>query len=325
VRALVVGFGAIGRRHLRNLRAMEPSASITVLRRPGSPAAAAGADRVVHDLGEALDGRPEIAVVASPAPTHVPIARALAERGVHTLVEKPLSHTVNGVADLIEQVGRTSLVFMVGYCLRFHEPLRALQSAIADGRIGRLLFLEASVGQYLPDWRPGVDHRQTASARRETGGGVLLELSHELDYARWLGGELEEVSAQAARMGDLDLDVEDWAAVTLRFASGARGCVHLDMLDRAARRGCRVMGTTGTVVWEAPQTVRLFEAASGRWTDLPLASPADMYEAELRHFLACVREGRPPEVTLEDGQRALALALAAGRSAREGRTVRLDA
>jgi len=322
MRALIVGYGAIGRRHLRNLRALEPTAEITVLRRPGSPAEAEGADRVIHDLQRALAHPPDLAILATPAPTHTPLARALCEVGTHLFVEKPLSDTLDGLDELLDRARQRHLILMVGYCLRFHGVLRAVREALNGEAIGRLLFLEGHVGQYLPLWRPGLDPRASVTARRAAGGGVLLELSHELDCARWLAGEVSWVSAEAARVTDVGVDVEDVATVTLRFSSGARGCVHLDMLDRSPRRGGRAIGTDGTVEWDVLRAaVRLFEPAKG-WTELPVAG-ADMYETELAHFLACIRTGTPPDVTGEDGRSALRLVLAAAESARDGHGVPL--
>jgi predicted dehydrogenase len=323
MRALIVGYGGIGRRHLTNLRALEPAADITVLRRPGSPAEAEGADRVIHDLQLALVRPPDLAILASPAPTHAPLAIALSKVGTHLLVEKPLSDTLDGLDELLDRARQRHVILMVGYCLRFHGVLRALRAALEGGAIGRLLFLESHVGQHLPLWRPGLDARASASARRANGGGVLLELSHELDYARWLAGEVSWVSAEAARVSEVGVDVEDVATVTLRFASGARGCVHLDMLDRSPRRGGRAIGTDGTLEWDILEpSLRVFEPAKG-WTDLPV-SRADMYETELAHFLDCVRTGAPPEVTGEDGRRALQVAIAAADSARDGHGVHLS-
>jgi predicted dehydrogenase len=324
VRALIVGLGSIGRRHLKNLRKLEPAADITVLRRPGSDLRAEGADRVIDDPRQALELATDIAILAGPAPTHVPMARALCGKGTSLLIEKPLSDTLDGVDDLLADAQARGIVLMVGYCLRFHGALRGVREAVASGRIGRLLFLECHVGQDLRSWRPGVDYRDSVSAHRATGGGVLLELSHELDSAQWIAGEVDWVSAEAARVGDLDVDVEDVATVTLRFSSGARGCVHLDMLDLAPRRGGRAVGTLGTLEWDllAP-SLRLLEGSSRTWVELPV-DVGELYESELAHFLSCVRTGSPPEVTGDDGRRALQLAVAAAESARTGRGVRLS-
>jgi predicted dehydrogenase len=324
LRALIVGHGRIGRRHLRNLRTLSPSAEITVLRRPGSSPNLDGADRVLDDLEVALHPPPDLAVLAGPAPTHVPMGQVLCEAGAHLFVEKPLSHTMAGVDELLAKAAERRRVLLVGYCLRFHGALRVFRQKLEQGAIGRLLMLDVHVGQYLPLWRPDVDYRRSVSARRESGGGVLLELSHELDYARWLAGEVDWVSAQAARVGDLEVDVEDQATIALGFASGARGCVHLDMLDRAARRGCRAIGTLGTIEWDAVGgSLRLFTSAEGAWADVPFVE-GDMYLAELEHFLACVRGDSPPLVTGADARRTLGLALAASESAREQRVIQVD-
>lgn len=329
VRGLVVGLGSIGRRHLANLRALLPAAQLTVWRQHARPENAAGdsspANRVVFSLEDALASRPTFAFIASPASLHVPTALELARRGVHLFIEKPLSHSLEGVDELIE-LCRGGVLVQVGYNFRFHRPLELLREALRAGRIGRPVSLRAEVGQYLPDWRPGADYTQTATAQRRLGGGVLLELSHELDYARWLLGEVESVLAQSARAGDLEIDVEDTADVLLRFVGGATAAIHLNMLERAPRRCCRVTGTDGTLDWEAASSqVRLYEAGAGQWTDVHPAGPLDrnaMYLAEAADFLACLREGRAPRVSLEEGRRTLAVALAAKQSSHNQRSVK---
>jgi len=250
VRFLVVGLGSIGRRHLVNLRHLIPDANITVWRH--APLAGGGdvpreADGVVTSLDEALSPRPDMAILASPAPYHVRTAAALASAGVHILVEKPLSDSLDGVDALIDACGRRGIVLMVGYHLRFDPSLTILHDAVADGIIGRLLSLRSEVGQYLPEWRPGTDYRQGVTAQRDLGGGVVLELSHELDYVRWVAGEVRSVRAETGRLGDLDTDVEDVAEILLRFIDGSIGSVHLDMIQRSPTRTCRIIGTEGTL------------------------------------------------------------------------------
>jgi predicted dehydrogenase len=185
-----------------------------------------------------------------------------------------------------------------------------LREVVVGGGIGRPLSLRAEAGQHLPTWRPGADYRVTVSARAELGGGAVLELSHELDYARWILGEAAAVSARAGRLSDLDIDVEDVAEIVVEFRSGALGSVHLDMVRQPAGRACRIIGTGGTVEWDVGEpSVRLFRS--------------ETYVEELRHFLRCVRTGEQPMVTGEDGRQALALALAAKESARLGRVIAL--
>lgn len=331
MRALIVGLGSIGRRHLENLRSLEPMAQVTVLRHsetqeqsneiPGDEV------RVVHSIDEALKLRPDIAILANPASMHMASGLALAQAGVSLLVEKPLAHTLEGVEELINVCQQRHLVLMVGYNLRFYQPLQVMWRVLQEGRIGRLVSLRAEVGQFLPDWRPGRDYRKTVSAKRELGGGALFELSHELDYVRWLAGEVNTVSACVGQLSDLEIDVEDTVELILQFRSGGLGSVHLNMVQHPMSRRCHLIGTEGTLTWDGvSHQVRWFSTATQRWSELhPTASldRNEMYVAELRHFLECVRAHEVPAVDGEEGRRTLELILAAKRSAEERRAIDL--
>ena len=331
MRALLVGLGSIGRRHLANLRELLPEADITILRHDQNNGRDSTgcelADRIVYRLDDALDESPDIALIASPSACHLETAIPLAREGVHLLVEKPVSHTLDGVSELIDVCTHQSLVLLVAYNFRFYAPLQVLHEAVRQGRIGRVLGFRAEVGHHLSEWRPGTDYRQGASARKELGGGVLLELSHELDYARWLVGDVESVYSQVVQTGDLEIDVEDLAELTLSFKDGAVGNVHLDMVQRCPARSCRVIGSDGTLTWDgATHHSRWFSAQSGRWTDLHPPGEVDRneaYMAEMRHFLDCVEGRATPAVTGDDGRQALAIALAAKRSSQLKKAVQL--
>jgi predicted dehydrogenase len=329
MRALLVSLGSIGRRHLANLRRLDPDGQVTVwrLHAPDGERLPPGcdADRVVYALEDALAANPEIALISGPASTHVGVAQVLAQHGVHLFVEKPLSDCDEGTEALIQTCHQRGLALLVAYPFRFYGPLRMLREAIDAGRIGRLLSVRAEVGQYLPDWRPGEDYRRSVSARRELGGGAELELSHELDIATWLAGDVESVTAWCGRLSDLELDVEDAAEILLQFRSGAVGSVRVDMIQRAPTRTCRVVGSEGTLTWDgATHEVRLFSVGAGGWSVLHPSGDLDrneMYLAELKHFLDCARGEAAAEVTGEHARRVLQIALAAKRSAHERRAV----
>lgn len=331
MRCLIVGLGSIGTRHLRNIRALDPGGHVTVWHsraRPGERAEPDPApDRVVYSLEEALDPRPDIAIIASPAPFHLSAALALGRRGVDLFIEKPLAADLTGVDEFLQVREEKKIIVMVGYTLRFHPALQAVKACIESGRIGRPLLLRADVGQYLPDWRPGTDYRESVSARSDLGGGAVRELSHELDYARWLLGEVRSVTARAGRVSDLAIDAEDSAEIILQFSEGAVGNIHLDMVQRPATRSCRVTGTDGTVAWDAGEnTVKVYANAEGCWSVLYHEENPDrnaMYLAELAHFLSCVREQKEPCITALDGKRALQIVLSAMESSREERSVNL--
>lgn len=331
MRVLIFGLGSIGRRHLANLRLIDPSAHITVWdqesRLPECQEFLSHEDRFVSRLEDALAAQPEAALISSPSPLHVEAALELAKQGAHLFIEKPLSNNLDGVDELLDLCRNHRLVLLVGYNFRFYQPLQVVRQALQDGRIGRVLSTRAEVGQYLPDWRPAGDYRQSVSAKSELGGGALLELSHELDYVRWLVGEIQTVSSQIGRLSDLDIDVEDTAEIILHFCNGAIGSVHLDMIQRAATRYCRIIGTEGTITWDGgSHQVRLFSSLTKAWVDLHPAQSVDrndMYLQELRHFLDCVKGVSEPVISGEEGRRVLQIALAARQSSIEQQVVRL--
>lgn len=331
MKILLVGLGSIGRRHLYNIRHLLPDAEITVMRHDENRLLPDQdeklADRVVFRLQDALVMKPDCAFITSPAPFHVATATALARQGLHLFVEKPLSDRTDGVAELIALCRQRHLVLMVGYDLRHFSALQIMRANIQQGRIGRVLSFRAEVGQYLPEWRPTVDYRQTVTARRALGGGVLLELSHELDYARWLLGEVTTVQAHLARVGDLEIDVEDLAEIILTFASGAIGSIHLDMLQASPTRCCRVIGSEGTLSCDLINNkVSLYSRQTGQWNELDaetqLAGNA-VYLAEIQNFLDSMAGRTAPLATGEDGLKVLEIALAARKSDAENRTIKL--
>jgi predicted dehydrogenase len=329
MRVLIVSLGSIGRRHLANLRSLVPDVEAAVWHQRTSRTDVPQGDGARHLFSqeEALAFAPQAAIVCSPAPFHLHNALALAGAGAHLLVEKPLSHQTDGVDALLAACRERGVRLLVGYHLRFEPSLRALRDALGTGVAGRPLHLRAEVGQYLPDWRAGADYRTGVTAQAALGGGVLLELSHELDYARWLLGEAEAISAQTARLGGLDIDVEDTADIQLRFASGAVGSVHLDMVRRTPVRRCEVVCSDGTLTWDGLGRTASFQppgAAEPRMLyDGSGQDRNGAYLAEMAHFLDCAQGRAEPLVSEEDGLGTLALVEAARRSDREGRTVQV--
>ncbi len=318
---LIVGLGSIGRRHLAVARELEPKIEVMALRRAES---AADDCTVFTSLEEALNAAPDAVIVANPAPMHVATAQAFVDAGKHVLIEKPLADRLDGIDELLESSRRRGTVLQVGYCLRFHPSLIALKRAVAEGRIGRVLSLRAEAGHYLPDWRSGADYRTGVSARRDLGGGVLLELSHETDLARWLAGQVCLVTSRCGRLGDLEIDTEDYADLLLDFTSGACANIHLNMVQRNRSRSCTLTGEDGTLHWDGvTYETRLFRA--GAWEVLYKGNsdPQIMYREQFRHFLDCISKGAEPSVTGEDGKRALEIVLAAKQSSQAGRSIPL--
>lgn len=309
-RILIVGLGSIGRRHARLARELIPGLQIGALRREcGENLPADGIDHCFTSLDQALQFRPQAAVIANPATHHLQAALPLARAGVHLLIEKPVASTQQGVQDLIDLCQLQGIILMTAYNLRFLPSLNYFRDSLAEGCIGKLLSVRAEVGQYLPTWRPDADYRQTVSARADLGGGVLLELSHEIDYLRWLFGDVHWVSAVLSTQSDLEIDVEDTALLTLGFAAknGAKplmASVNMDFVRQDSARCCTVIGEAGTLRWNPISgTVEIFRKGESSWQVL-FSQPSqrdESYVAEWHHFLDCVATGNAPLISGKDG------------------------
>lgn len=317
-RFFVIGCGSIGQRHIRNLRALG-AGTIAAYDRDAARLAQVVQEQAVlprTSVEAGLADRPEAVLICTPPHLHTSIAQQAIEAGAHVFLEKPIAHVLDGVPEMLQAAHDRERLIYVAYNLRFHVGLRRLKDLLDSGAIGKLLAVRAEVGQYLPDWRPAQDYRQGYNVSAAMGGGIILDASHELDYVRWLGGEVESVSCVAGQLSDLEMDVEDTAAITLRLSRRVIAEVHLDCVQRGYARNCKLIGSDGTLIWEFKEGVRHL-LPDKTWRVYPITpDPNDMYVAELRHFLACVRGEETPLVSGADGRRVLDIALAAKQSAR---------
>jgi predicted dehydrogenase len=346
-RCVFVGLGGIGQRHLRNLRALRGDRiEVHAYRARGERAVlnddlqvVPGEDleekysvRVHAALDDALATRPDVVFVTNPSSLHVEItARALAS-GAHVLVEKPLSHDLAGVADVVRESARHGLVGYVAYQLRFHPGFVRCAEIVQQGLLGRLLFAEAVVGEYLPGFHPYEDYRRMYASQRALGGGVTLSQIHEIDYLMALLGRPERVFSLGGKLSSLEVDVDDVSSSLLEFR-GEQGRIlpvrlHQDFVQRPAERRLVLVGEGGKLTWSlSGKSLQRWSAGgelveSMKFEDLPRNQ---LFQNELEHFLACVEQGQSPNVSLAAGAESLAVALAILESQRCGMPVNVGA
>lgn len=327
---VIIGFGSIGKRHLRVFRELRPDAHITVVRqhgpiRPSQPPE--GANAITNDLDAVIAEHPDAAVLSGPASSRMQTALPLAEAGVHILSEKPIATTDTDVKRVLLAAQNSGASFLVGYVLRYLPALTALKQSISTGAIGRVFALNASVGQHIADWRPETDFRKSVTAQEHLGGGAIFELSHELDYVRWLLGAPASVTCRTQKLGNLGIDVEDTADLILEFNTPAMATIHLDILQRPASRTCTVLGDKGRIEADLiAGTLHVHDAATGQVQKIEVPSLENrdaIYLRQAEHFLSCIDGTALPMINGEDGLAVLEIALAAKRSAQSGRTVSL--
>jgi predicted dehydrogenase len=326
---MIAGLGSIGRRHLRNLLALgEEDILLYRTHRSTLPDAELASFPAETDLGRALAHRPDGVIVANPTALHLAVAIPAAEAGCHLLIEKPVTDRRDAALDDLRQAAApVEARTLVGFQFRFHPVLSRIRDILHSGQIGRPLSVRVHWGEYLPDWHPWEDYRQSYAARRDLGGGVVNTLCHPLDYLRWLIGEVTSLSAYTAQVSELELDVEDVAEITLSFENGCVGSVHLDYFQRPAAHWLEINCTTGHIRWDnATAAARVYDAEKDAWASLEPPAGFErnqLFLDEIRHFAALVRGDESSRCDLQDGIRALALTDAVHASAHEGRRITL--
>jgi predicted dehydrogenase len=329
MKILVVGTGSIGRRHIANLlRLGVDVAAFSYRTSEGGAASDLQGIRLMEDLHDALQEDFAGVVVANKTSLHVAVALQAARCGKGLFIEKPLSNSLEGLGELGEVAEQNGLVVEAGFMLRFHPNLIWIRQQLLSGAFGDLMHIRASVGQWLPDWRPSVDHRNGYSASREAGGGVIFDLCHELDVVHWLAGRAVEVVAMARHVSCLDIETEAIAQIGLRLESGALAQIHLDYVRPGYGRELEIVCRRGVLLWDyVAGTVTL--TGSGGCKEVVHTVPKGfernaMFLWHMEHFLRRLSgEEQASASSLEDAVLATQLALACHESARERRFVQL--
>ena len=330
---LICGLGSIGKRHLENLLKLGiDSRDLGVMRRQESNALG---DKflekypsivVFHNLAEALDKKPKAIFITNPTALHIKVALKAAKSGCHLFLEKPISHSLAGVAELIKIVKEKKLTTFVAYNFRFHPLLRQVKKWLDQGKIGRVISVQAELAEWLIDWHPWEDYKISYASRADLGGGVVLTQCHELDYLYWMFGQPEWIFATGGKIGDLRIDVEAVADSLIKFPGNITASLHLDYYKKPAKRFLEISGTKGRIFWNFFSGQAELVDFDGKTTTVK--EPANfernqMYLDELKHFLACLKTNKKSLIDICQGKEVLEMALATKKSMREKKIIYL--
>lgn len=327
MKVLVVGTGSIGKRHISNLIRLGSEVFAHSYRATeGISSFSHPKVQLVKNLRDALQADFDAVVIANRSDLHIDIALEAAKAGKNLFIEKPLSVSMAGAEDLLKLVEEHTLVVETGFMLRCHPNLLWIKQYLANNSIGDLMYLRASVGQWLPNWRPGTDHRTGYGAFRKTGGGVIFDLIHELDVVSWLAGNVVDVNAMTRYVETLEIETEAIAQISLRLDSGALAQVHLDYVRPLYGRDLEIVGTQGVLYWNyLAGTVSL--AKSDDSMEIVHCVPPgfvrnSMFEHHMTHFLRrLLSPTLGPIAPLADSINVMRVALACHLSAEERRCV----
>lgn len=265
---LIIGAGSVGERHITNLL-QSGYTNIHVLRRASTPMRTVDAQLVtIHTSAEDFtDGTFDCAVICNPTSMHAETTHWCLQRVMHVLVEKPLSHNLNHIAEIQAVALQKNLVVQVAYMMRYHPHLKTIASAIHNQTYGPLQQIETYWGSYLPDWHPWEDYRNSYVALKQLGGGVALTLSHDLDVVNWLAGApILSYARNYAYVAELEIETESVADFNITYQNGISAKVHMNLLDKPQKRSYMFQFATARIFFDFFSSEMRIESASGLTT-----------------------------------------------------------
>lgn len=324
--ALVVGYGSIGRRHARVLREIG-LADVRVCELQADLRSQAaetfGEGRVFDTFERGLAAAPDAVFVCTPTTLHIAQAVQAVRSGMDVCVEKPLGMNRAECEELSRAVDECGAIAMPAHCFRFHEGLLRVKEWLRQGRIGRVICVRGSVGEFIPEPMPNYLDMHVS---RYNGA---YELMHDIDIAIWFAGQApERVTAIDGTYSDLGMQSPDVVETLMHFPGRVLASVHLDFFQRARRRQTEVMGSEGTIIaefarWDACN-LSVYDANKRQWTHESIVTDRDdMFQHEDRAFLESVVSRKQPPVTLAEGTTAVAVVEASQTSSRTGKAVLL--
>ena len=293
-RWLVVGSGAIAACHIKCVSQLLDDVSFARLSSSGRSATSPAIDDMVDEVFEswdtALDWNPDAGIVANATSGHITALQELLTFGVPVFVEKPLARSPHEAGRIVELAKRSGQPVLVGYCLRFHPAVKRLTDLVVGGGLGSPVQCTAIVGQHIEDWRTQAPE-STVSLSAQLGGGALLELSHEIDLALTLMGQVLKTEGFTSTPSRYEVDV---AASLSMLHEQAVSSVSMNMLQRPAQRTFTVVATEGTVSADLITGEIAISGPDGQTTHESVEPASVMYLEQMRHFIGCATGDEHP-------------------------------
>ena len=190
-----------------------------------------------------------LAVICSAAPLHIKQCKYFFKKKTNIFIEKPMSSNLFFAKSIAKDINKHKKLFRVGYVLRYLNSALKIKKILKKKLIGKIIDVQIQCSSFLPNWRTNRDYKKTVSSNRKLGGGVLLELSHEIDYIIWLFGYPTKVFADMSKKNVFNINVEEAVQIFFqmkRFKISAN--INFNKMHEESRF-CKIYGTKGTLMW----------------------------------------------------------------------------
>lgn len=303
MRILIIGLGSIGKKHVNAILTILPNAEIFALRSNKDADEIAGVINIFTFYEVGLIGA-DFAIISNPTSEHKNTLSKLVGYGIPVFIEKPLYSSLE-IEELIGSINQKGIFTYVACNLRFLDCIRFIREKISEMKDKRLNEANVYCGSYLPDWRPDVDFWNNYSARAELGGGVHIDLIHELDYLYWLFGKPKKVNRIFKNQSSLGISAFDYANYLLDY-EGFCANVILNYYRRDAKRSMELVFNNET--WSVDLLENLV-TSNGQLLFSSKQRIADTYKEQMSYFIHCLNGKIESFNTVNDAFEVLKISL----------------
>ena len=285
---VIFGAGSIGERHIGILQELGYQ-NLAVYRQRNLPFRNSEISvKTFRSLSEVIDFQPEAAIICTPTSQHFEQTLFCLKEGIPVLVEKPLSHELAGMSLLKKAVERSNVLLQVAYMLRYHPFFLQINKDIEKKKYGQLISMQSYWGEYLPDWHPWEDYRESYAAKKDLGGGAALTLSHDIDILNWLAdSQVSEWKTIKNHSSTLEIDVESAADISLIYQNGVTAHCHLNFHEKVPNRWYRFVFEKASVQMNyLDNEITVYSAdQQPAKTFFPDFQRNDMFKDQMKDFL----------------------------------------
>lgn len=301
---LIVGLGSIARKHIAALHSLQYNFNIYALRSKSNAEIEKDVVNIYNldDSGVLFD----FAIISNPTHLHYQFIEKCARRGIPLFIEKPAVHTLENINELIDIIEDKQLATYVACNLRFHPCITFLKNKIDTERL-RINELNVYCGSYLPDWRPETNFREIYSANASMGGGVHLDLFHELDYTTWLFGFPNKCNSVLRKVSSLNIDAYDYANYSLQYNTFTSNII-LNYYRRKPKREIEIVLEDDT--WRIDLIKNEIKNDADEYLFKGVDFNAkDTYLLQLDYFIGCLKSNQVPMNSFKESIRILKICL----------------
>ena len=234
---LIIGLGSIAKKHIFALKQLNIIAKIYALRSKPNSEALAGVISI-YDLNN-IDVFFDFAIISNPTNLHFKYIELLADKGVNLFIEKPPISSLENIKILEKTIQESEIITYVACNLRFHPCIQYIKKNLIS-KTKRINEINIYCGSYLPNWRPNKNFREIYSVNPDMGGGVHLDLYHEIDYTCWLFGIPEKSQHVLRNVSSLKIDSIDYANYLLEYESFSVNII-LNYYRKDAKRSIEII------------------------------------------------------------------------------------